>query len=305
MRPTLRQLEYLVAVAETGKFGEAAKHMNVSQPSLSSQIADMEDYLGGRLVERGRRGAIMTPIGEACVMRARDILRQVEEMKAAVRHSAGELFGRVKLGVLPTIGPYLLPIAAKRLHGSYPELRLLVSEARTVDLDEAMLSGRLDTIISTPDDHPDMESIALFHEDFWICSADEHPLSQSTGPITIDALKGQALLTLGPGHRLTSIAEDIAHIAGARISSDYTGTSLDATRQTAVMGGGVAILPRLYALSEARRDPDLVVRRIDHVIAHRDIHLCWRAGSPIADNFRMLGESLAAIAAELLGEPPD
>ena len=299
MRPTLRQLEYLVAIAETGKFGDAAKRLNVSQPSLSAQIADMEAYLGGTLIERGRKGALMTPVGDDCVTRARLILRQVEDLKSLVAIGDDVLAGKIRLGVLPTIGPYLLPAATKRLHGAYPELRISVTEARTVDLDIGIRRGQLDTIISTPEDPPGLDSLSLFHEHLWICAAHDDPLSQDSGPVSIEALKDKDLLTLGAGHRLSSITDEIAHIAGARINSEYTGTSLDATRQTAIMGGGVAILPSLYALSEARRDPDLVVRRIDHEIAERDIHLCWRASSPLAKKFASLGRDLSDFAAEI------
>ena len=128
MRPTLRQLQYLVAVAETGHFGDAAKSVNVSQPSLSAQIANMEAELGTVLVERGRHGALLTPKGEEAVRRARLILRDVEDLKSATRHEPGYLTGRLRLGVLPTIGPYLLPAATRRLHISYPELRFSVRE---------------------------------------------------------------------------------------------------------------------------------------------------------------------------------
>ena len=302
MRPTLRQLEYLVAIADTGKFGDAAKRMNVSQPSLSTQVADMEAYLGASLVERGRKGAMMTAIGADCVARARLVLRQVEDLKTLARQGDDILAGNIRLGVLPTIGPYLLPAATKRLHDAYPELRISVSEARTIDLDVGLRTGRLDVIISTAKDHPELASVYLCHETLWVCTADDDPLSQDKSPIRIDELKGKSLLTLGPGHRLSSIIGELARIAGAHISSEYTGTSLDATRQTATMGGGVAVLPSLYALSEARRDPDLIVRRIDHEAAQRDIHLCWRESSPLAKKFQTLGEELSNIASELSGE---
>lgn len=304
MRPTLRQLQYLVAVADTGKFGTAAKQMNVSQPSLSAQMADMEAFLGAALVERGRMGAVMTPLGSEIVAHARIILRQVEELKSMAQQGEGELAGHIRLGVLPTIGPYLLPPATKRLHGSYPELRMSVREMATVDLASGLRDGRLDTIISTPEDHPDMDSIYLFHEELWICTADDDPLAEGTGPISLDDLKSRPLLTLGVGHRLSSIVEEIAHKAGAFVSSEYQGTSLDATRQMAIMGGGVAVLPSLYALSEATRDPDLKVRKIDDTLAERDIHLCWRPSSPLTKKFQRLGETLADVASEMIEVSP-
>ncbi|MEO0755159.1 MAG: LysR family transcriptional regulator, partial [Pseudomonadota bacterium] len=116
MRPTLRQMQYIVAVAETGRFGLAARQLNVSQPSLSAQLAEVESLLGVNLIERGRGGAMMTPKGEDFVHRARTVLRQVEDLKAAMQQEPGHLAGRIRLGVLPSIGPYLLPSAVQRLH---------------------------------------------------------------------------------------------------------------------------------------------------------------------------------------------
>ena len=300
MRPTLRQLQYLVAVADTGKFGEAAKRMNVSQPSLSAQMADMEAYLSVSLIERGRRGAVLTPLGAEFVARARLILRQVEELKSMATQGEGVLAGRIRLGVLPTIGPYLLPVATRQLHGKHPDLRLTVNEMSTINLAAALRDGRLDTIISTPEDHPDMDSIYLFHEELWICAADDDPLSDGTGPVQLSDLKGRPLLSLGAGHRLSFIVEEIAHRAGAFVSAEYEGTSLDATRQMAIMGGGVAILPSLYALSEATRDPDLKIRKIESKIAERDIHLCWRPSSPLTKKFQVLGETMAEVADRMI-----
>lgn len=304
MRPTLRQLQYLVAIAETGKFGEAATSLNVSQPSLSSQVASMEEYLGASLIERGRHGAVMTPLGNEIVTLARIILRQVEELKSMAQQGDGEMVGRLRLGVLPTIGPYLLPQATRELHAGHPNLRLGVSEERTIDLASGLREGRLDTIISTPEDHPDMDSIYLFHEELWICAADDDELSSGRGPVNLKALAGKPLLTLGPGHRLSSIIEEIAHEAGALISSEYQGTSLDAIRQMAIMGTGVAVLPSLYALSEATRDPDLVVRKIDSPLAERDIHLCWRPSSPMVKKFQAIGDTLSEIANRLIQKHP-
>lgn len=302
MRPTLRQLQYLVAVADTGKFGDAAKLLHVSQPSLSAQMADMESFLGVSLVERGRNGARMTPLGAELVTRARLILRDVEDLKTMAKQQEGELAGKVRLGVLPTIGPYLLPAATKRLHGLFPALRMSVSEMRTVDLASGLRDGRLDTIISTPEDHPDMDSIYLFHEELWVCAATDDPLSEGSGPVKLSSLKGRPLLTLGSGHRLTSIVEEVAHEAGAFVSSEYEGTSLDAIRQMAMMGAGIAVLPTLYAHSEAMRDPDLNVRKINHRLAERDIHLFWRPTSPLGEKLQTLGRTFADIAAETIGQ---
>ena len=124
MRPTLRQLQYIVAVADTGRFRDAALQLGVSQPSLSEQISDAEAQLGVTLIERARTGAVLTPAGVEVVRRARIVLTQVEDLKTVARQVTGDLAGRYRLGTLPTIGPYLLPSAVRELHQLYPDLRL-------------------------------------------------------------------------------------------------------------------------------------------------------------------------------------
>ena len=302
MRPTLRQLQYLVAIAETGRFGDAARRVAVSQPSLSAQIADMEAELGVPLVERGRSGAVLTPMGEAIVRRARTILREVEDLRSLAIRGQGKLGGRFRLGVLPSIGPYLLPKATRTLHQRFPELRLAVREARTRTLDQALRDGEVDTIISTPGDHGDMPYIHLFREEMWISASPEDRLSTSTEAIRIDDLKNRPLLALGVGHRLSQIIADIARAAGGYVNAEYEGTSLDAIRQMSVMGAGIAVLPSLYAISEAQRDPEFLVRRLDHPTARRDIALIWRASSPLAERLSEIGECLRETATELMNQ---
>lgn len=300
MRPTLRQLQYLVAVADTGKFHEAARMLNVSQPSLSAQIAEAEQQLGAILVERGRHGAFMTPLGDEVVRRARTILTQVEDLKAFTLRPAGEVAGRYRLGTVSTIGPYLLPGAVRELHRLFPELRMSVRESRTADLNERLNDGRLDMIISTPEDHASSAFMELFEETLFVCAAQEDELSAKKGPVDLDALRGRELLSLGPGHRLSLIIQQLADAAGAHVSTEYEGTSLDAVRQTASMGEGVAILPNLYAVVEAQRDPSQVVRPIRHKLARRKIGLVWREGSPLAEPMAEMGKVMRDVAAELL-----
>ena len=300
MRPTLKQLQYLVAIAETGKFADAARLMNVSQPSLSTQLADMEFELDTVLIERGRHGAKLTPIGEETVRRARLILAGVEELKAHATAGVGGFSGRLRLGVIPTVGPYLLPSVTSKLHGMYPDFRLSVQEERTIDLDQRLREGQLDTLISTAEDHGNTQSIPLFTEDLWICVPPDHSFAQGTGPIKPEALKGLSLLSLGQGHNLNMTIRDVARVSGAFVNHEYEGTSLDAIRQMAAMGAGVAVLPSLYALVEARRDQALTVRKIDHETARREISLVWRDTSPMGEQMGELAEILREVAAGLI-----
>lgn len=300
MRPTLRQMEYLVAIADTGKFGDAAKRANVSQPSLSAQIADMEAELDVLLVERGRHGALLTPIGAEIVRRARLILQEVEELKTAAQRNTDGLSGRMRVGVLPTIGPYLLPNATRQLHARFPDLRFNVREERTIDLDAHLAEGVFDFIISVPDAHDGTTTAPLFTENLWVCTASDDPLARAPGPVRLADLKGRTLLSLGHWHRLNQMIQSIAKSARAHVSVEYDGSSLDSARQMAEMGAGVAVLPSLYALTERRRDPGLMIRRIDHPSARRKIALVWRHTSNIADRMTILTDVFQDAAEDIL-----
>lgn len=300
MKPTLRQLEYLVAIAETGTFSEAAKRIYVSQPSLSAQVKDMEFHLGAPVFERGRQGALLTPVGSELVRRARIVLSDVEDMKALARESEGTLAGRVKLGVLPSVGPYLLPQAVRKLHSQYPDLRLSVREERTADLKEHLADGHFDVVLSTPEDHLATQALPILTENIYICVAPDDALAAERGTITLSALKGRELLTLGYGHQFAVVVKTLASIGGAFTSEEYQGTSLDAIRQMASMGGGVAVLPSLYAISEAKRDPQLIVRPIEHPLAKRNISLIWRETSPLAEKFQKISAVFKEVASDLM-----
>lgn len=271
-RPTVRQLEYIVAVADAGQVGLAAAQLNVSQPSLSAQLAEVEADLGVSLFRRGRAGATITPIGEDVVRRARQILHELQDLRAAAQ-GGGIFQGRLRLGVLPSIGPYLLPGVVKRLHQEHPSFRLIVREESTTDLNEGLRSGRLDMIISTPEDHPGARSDPLFEEHLWAAGARDHPVLQSKSRLNLDDLAGQTLLTLGSGHRLSHVVAGLAATGGGRVSDEYEGTSLDAIRLMAATGTGLAILPSLYAAIEARRGTDIRLCALDIDAARRDISL--------------------------------
>jgi len=293
-------MQYLIAIADTGKFGDAARAVNVSQPSLSAQVAEMEASLGVQLVERSRRGAMLTAAGDELVRRARNILREVEDLKAVAKFGRNALSGRLRLGVLPTVGPYFLPLASRELHKRFPELRLSVREERTVDLDEHLQAGDFDTIISSPIDHENIHHEPLFSEHLYVCAPAEDPLSDGEGPVRLKDLKGRSLLTLGQGHRLNAIIRDLAAASGAEVSAEYEGTSLDAIRLMAELGAGVAILPSLYALSEASRDRGLNARVIDHPLARREVSLIWRDTSPLEASLVGLAEPLRQAAGLVL-----
>ena len=288
MRPTLRQLEYIVAVAEMGQVGLAADTLNVSQPSLSSQLLQAEQELGATIFIRGRGGAKVTSEGENIVRRARLILRDHEDLRAFAK-SGGLFHGRLRLGTLPSIGPYLLPE--------------VVREENTRDLDQGLRNGRLDMIISTPEDHPSMNHTPLFEEEFLVATALNYLQESQTESLELSDLQGQTFLTLGPKHRFSQMVAMLASRAGGRVSDEYEGTSLDAIRLMAASGAGIAILPQIYAMTEARRTKDVLIRHLNDPDARRSIVLIQpHTAEPHADS-SALAEVLLSAKRHLLMRP--
>ncbi|KQI67388.1 hypothetical protein AN189_15690 [Loktanella sp. 3ANDIMAR09] len=299
MRPTLRQIEYFVAVADHGAFGTAAEALAVSQPSLSKQLSTMEEELGVRLFERTSRRVALTPTGRAVLARARLILHEVRDFKAVARGAMGLFAGRLSIGVLPSVGAYFMPIANRRLHDLFPELRLFVQEGTTRQLLDLLKVGTVDAVIGSPTNEPDFDSAFLFEEALWVCAASDDPISRGDGPVTLADLANSPLLSLSAGFSMHDIVERLARAAGTYLSRDYQGGSLDAVRQMAVMGAGVAILPSLYALGEAVRDPGFKVRKLVHPEAVHPIALHWRRSSPTAAEFRRLAAELIVVKEEI------
>ena len=303
MRPTFRQLEYLVAIDDTGRFSSAAHSMHVSQPSLSAQVAEAENQLGFKVFERGRHGAIATPLGRELLGRAREVLQSMSDIKRLAQYGQDGLVGQVRLGVLPTIGPYLLPRCTAQLHARYPHLRLSIREESSVVLNQSLADGRMDVVISAPEDHPGCVDEALFHERLWIAVPPDDPLAQVQTPVDLTQLSGRAFLTLGLGHRLNRLVAELAERSGGHLPADYEGTSLDAIRHMAALGAGIAVLPELYVRCEAERDNSLVFRRIEDPGAQRDIALIWRQGSPLTAGLSAIADIMREAAQSALAAP--
>ena len=296
MRPTLRQMEYVVTVHQIGNFGLAADVLHVSQPSLSNQIATVEAELGVRLFERGRSGVTTTSQGLEFVSRARRILSEVEALNAAMTSNL-PFGGRLRLGVLPSIGPYLLPQVVRSLHQSQPDLRVAVREENTLGLDEGIRNGRFDAIISTPEDHPNTQQHFLFTERLWAAVSHDHPLAATT-QITSDHLNGQRLLTLDTGHRLARIVYGIAGQNGGIVSNDYEGTSLDSILLMAATGAGVAVLPDLFARRQAVHREEVKVIPLSVPDADRAISLMLPERATAGESTDLLMKSLKLAATQ-------
>lgn len=291
MRPTLRQLEYIVTVNRLGRFGLAAEFLHVSQPSLSAQIATVEDELGIRIFERHRGGVTLTAKGADFVDRAQKILRELQDLRSAMLSDL-PFSGRLRLGVLPSIGPYLLPQAVRKLHQAEPGLRVLVREENTQDLEEGLKSGRFDLIISTPEDHPNTTQARLFNEPLWVAVAVDDPLAGSTDPVTAAKLDQRLLLTLDQSHRLSRIVYALAAECGGVVSDEYEGTSMDSLLLMAATGTGVAILPDLFAQRHARHRSEVVIRPLLAANSDRDIALLARRGEENTSDLTLLAKTL-------------
>mgnify|MGYP005839737645 CR=1 FL=1 len=277
--PTLRQLEYLVALADTGHVGRAAERLGVTQPTLSAQLAELERKLGVVLAERGRSGAMLTAIGRETALRARDILRAVEALKDHAAGARPGLSGTLRLGVLPTIGPYLLPIVLPALHARYPDLRLYVREDFPAPLEQGLMDGRFDLLmISLPTAQGGIETAPLFREELMLAVPGDHAAA-AHARVPRAAMRGEKVLALETGHRYHTQVRDLCTELGADMLPDYEGTSLDTLRQMTAMGAGLTFLPALYVASEihgARRDADIAVRSLTPRPPARTIGLAWR-----------------------------
>jgi LysR family transcriptional regulator, hydrogen peroxide-inducible genes activator len=276
-QPTLRQLSFLLAVADHGSFISAAEQTFVTQPSLSAAIKELEMILGARLVERGRTGATLTPAGEIAVSRARAIMSAVDELGEAVQGAAEPLTGPFRLGVIPTIAPFLLPQILPKAKVSFPKLKLYLREDLTRRLVDGLREHTLDAaLIALPYDAQGMDTMALFDDEFLFVGPPDHHLSTKPDLAAAD-LVGEQVLLLEDGHCLRDHAIGVCGLTKPG-QEDVRATSLFTLVQMAAGGLGVSLLPRMAADAGLAGD-GLVVRPFDPPVIGRQIGLVWRRGS--------------------------
>ena len=227
----LRDLHYLVALSDQRHFGRAAEACFVSQPTLSTQIRKIEGELGVRLVERTPRRILMTEVGDEIVRRARDILNEVEQIRNLARNTHDPESGTVRLGIFPTLGPYLLPHVVPIVRQRFPKLELLLSEDKTDNLLQQLREGKLDAaILALPVHEDSLRCEFLFEEPFVLAVAAEHPLAARRHMAVAD-LKNHTLLLLEEGHCLRDHALEVCHMSGANERTGFRATSLETLRQ--------------------------------------------------------------------------
>jgi len=290
--PTLRQLQFLIALRAEGSFVAAAEAVGVTQPTLSAGIKDLETALGVTLVERGRTGAVLTPAGEEAAERAARAVSEVEEMVRTVR-AAGEPFsGSFRLGAIPTIAPFLLPRALPLLKKKFPRLRLQMREDLTHRLIEALRARTLDAaLIALPYEAHGIASLAIAEDEFLFLGPEDHPLAKRND-LSPDQLRPDELLLLEDGHCLREHALSACRLSPGRRSSEVGATSLHTLVQMVAGGMGVTLLPKIAAESGAAAGAHVALRPFKKPVIGRAIGVAWREHSAREDEARMLADVL-------------
>lgn len=288
-RFTLRQLEYAVAVAGTLNFRRAAEQCHVAQPSLSAQLAQLENAIGVRLFERDRRSVLVTPQGAGVIERARALLRHADDVELSARRAADPFAGTMRIGVIPTVSPYLLPRIAPSLRREYPRLNFLWTEERTAGVVRQLGDGNLDAILVAKEAPlGDVECEVLVRDPFVVAAARSHPLARSARPVRLADLRGYDVLLLEDGHCFRDQALAICSRGGAR-EQEFRATSLTTLVQMIAAGNAVTLLPELAVRVEGH---GLKLRKFAAPSPHRTIVLAWRKTSPLRMPFREVAATI-------------
>ncbi len=275
----LRDLRYLVALADTRHFGKAAARCHVSQPTLSAQLKKLEEYLGVELIERQPRRVALTEIGEQLVARARRIINESDELLTLARGQHDPLSGNLKLALIPTIGPYLLPLIARQLRKQVPKLKLMLYEYQTEQLLRALRAGEIDMgILALPVHADGVDTCKLYDEEFMIALPKGHKLADRTS-VKLSDLSGDSLLLLEDGHCMRDQALDICGHADLDEDQDYRATSLETLRQMVAAGMGVTLLPKLSTQGPFGTEKSVVIKPFPKPAPTRCVGAVWRKSS--------------------------
>lgn len=298
---TLRQLRYFSSLARLGHFGRAAEECAVSQPALSVQIQELEAFLGRQLIERRRGGIELTAAGVEIERRARTILTEVRDLVDYARHRDARLSGPLRLGVIPSIAPYLLPGALPVLHKRYPELDLQLRETMTKTLLEELGDGQLDVVLlSLPVDEPAFETIRLFDDAFVLATSAKAAAAHPPMTEPLSRLELRDLLLLEEGHCLREQALTYCRAIRADLRSKFGASSLATIIQMVANGYGSTLLPEIAIASELRADQRIRLMRFADPQPTRTIGLAWRRTSPRKADFVELGRSITEAAAPVI-----
>ncbi len=303
----MRHLRYFEALAQHGHFGRAAEACAISQPALSLQVKELEEILGAPLVERGTRQIRLTRLGEEFAARARGILQAVDELGDLARASHSPLAGRLRIGVIPTVAPYLLPAVMQRLGERFPGLDLRPREAVTQRLVDELVEGRLDTaIVALPVSEPSLTEHALFEEEFVLV----RPESEAALPVpNSETLRTMRLLLLQEGHCFREQALSFCNLSSQLPRDLMEGSSLTTLVQMVGAGIGVTLIPQMAVAIETR-SAAVSVARLAAPRPSRTIGMVWRRTNPLAGSFEQMAiivgtVGLAGAVAGASAVPPD
>ena len=292
----LKDLQYLVAVADTRHFGRAAERSFVSQPTLSAQLKKLEEYLGVQLIERAPKRVSLTVAGEEIVERARRILEASDEIVELAKGHRDPLAGRLKLALLPTIGPYLLPNVAGKLRKQLPRLELMLYEYQTDPMLEKLHSGEIDVgILALPVAVDGLDSQVLYKEPFTVAMPSHHKLAGKAS-IKLEDLDHETLLLLEDGHCLREQALAICSSGGMHEKQDFRATSLETLRQMVAAGVGITLLPELAGRGAYGNARGVSIRPFAKPVPTRTIGAVWRKSTARRDAILALAKSIEANA---------
>jgi LysR family hydrogen peroxide-inducible transcriptional activator len=289
----LKDLRYLVALADERHFGRAAARCFVSQPTLSAQLKKLEDYLGVQLIERQPKHIALTEPGEQIVARARRILEASDEVVALARTHRDPLAGRLRIAFLPTIGPYLLPRVAPKIHKALPRLDLLLYEYQTAPMLEKLRAGEIDVgVLALPVDVEGFESRVLYEEPFTVALPERHRLTGRSS-IRVADLESETLLLLEDGHCLRDQALEVCSHVGLHEAQDFRATSLETLRQMVATGSGITLLPELASRGAYGNARGVVTRPFAKPVPVRRIGAVWRKTSARGPAIAAVGKVIA------------
>jgi LysR family transcriptional regulator, hydrogen peroxide-inducible genes activator len=295
----LRDLSYLVALAEHRHFGRAAEASFVSQPTLSTQIRKLEDELGVALVERTPRKVLLTETGREIARRARGVLSQVDEIKSIAQRTRDPESGTIRLGIFPTLGPYLLPHVIPHLRQRFPRLELLLREEKTEQILGMLREGTLDAgILALPMHDDSLHVEFLFEEPFVLAVPDNHPLAGRQS-LKMEDLADQNLLLLEDGHCLRDQALEVCHLAGAGEKTGFRATSLETLRQMVSANVGITLMPILAVKPPVAQAGNVRLIEFDSPAPSRRIAMVWRKSSAMTPFFTALAEVIRDVPIEL------
>lgn len=288
--PTIKQLQYLVALRDHGHFGQAAASCFITQSTMSASLRELEALVGVTLVERTRRVVRFTPLGLRMAEQARSVLRETEALIEIARAAGPPLTGELRMGVIPTIAPFLLPASLPRVRARWPELKLFLREETSHAACDALQRGQLDCVLlATPYPCGNVETMELFEDELLLA----FPPHENPPPrVAAHAIDEQRLLLLEDGHCLKDHALAACDLPQLRVDARMVGTSLNTLVQMVAGGLGLTLLPQMAVAAGILEGTRIVTRPIDAGTSARRIALAWRTGSPRAVEFGLLGEAL-------------